>query len=129
MAKITRTYTDLDANFTVNPLTRDVAVKNDENAIRGALSNLINTNHYDRPFQPDLGCELRSLLFENLDPLTLILAQKVITNAIIKYEPRVVVTNVQVSSQQDNELDISIEYVIKNTQKPAIFTTTFSRVR
>ena len=129
MALNTRTFIDLDANFTVNPMTRDVAVKTDENAIRGALANLINTNHYERPFQPDLGCELRSLLFENLDPLTLILAQKVITNAVIKYEPRVTVTNVQVSSQTDNELDISIAYVIKNTQKPAIFTTTFSRVR
>jgi hypothetical protein len=129
MANVSRTYTDLDAAFSLNPITRDVAVKTDEAAIRGALRNLINTKHYERPFQPDLGCQLVNLLFENMDPLTLILAERIISDTITKYEPRISVTNVQVSSLDANDLYISIEYLIKNTQKPSIFTTTFSRVR
>jgi phage baseplate assembly protein W len=129
MAKTSRTFVDLDAAFTLNPISRDVAVKTDDAAIRGALRNLINTKHYERPFQPDLGCQLVNLLFENMDPLTLILAERVIGESITKYEPRISLTNVSVSSQEDNSVFISIEYLIKNTQQPAIFTTTFSRVR
>ena len=129
MAKISRTFVDLDAAFTLNPISRDVAVKTDDAAIRSALRNLINTKHYERPFQPDLGCQLVNLLFENMDPLTLILAERVIGETITKYEPRISLTNVSVSSQEDNNVFISIEYLIKNTQQPAIFTTTFSRVR
>jgi hypothetical protein len=129
MAKTSRTFVDLDAAFTLNPISRDVAVKTDDAAIRGALRNLINTKHYERPFQPDLGCQLVNLLFENMDPLTLILAERVIGESISKYEPRISLTNVSISSQEDNSVFISIEYLIKNTQQPAIFTTTFSRVR
>jgi len=129
MAKTSRTFVDLDAAFTLNPISRDVAVKTDDAAIRGALRNLINTKHYERPFQPDLGCQLVNLLFENMDPLTLILAERVIGESITKYEPRISLTNVSVSSQEDNNVFISIEYLIKNTQQPAIFTTTFTRVR
>ena len=129
MAKTSRTFVDLDAAFTLNPISRDVAVKTDDAAIRSALRNLINTKHYERPFQPDLGCQLVNLLFENMDPLTLILAERVIGETITKYEPRISLTNVSVSSQEDNNVFISIEYLIKNTQQPAIFTTTFSRVR
>jgi uncharacterized protein len=129
MAKTSRSFIDLDAAFTLNPISRDVAVKTDEAAIRGALRNLIFTRHYERPFQPDLGCQLSNLLFENMDPLTLILAEKIIGDTITKYEPRVSVTQVQVSNQEDNNMFISVEYIIKNTQQPAIFTTTFSRVR
>jgi phage baseplate assembly protein W len=129
MAKTSRTFVDLDAAFTLNPISRDVAVKTDDAAIRGALRNLINTKHYERPFQPDLGCQLVNLLFENMDPLTLILAERVIGESITKYEPRISLTNVSVSSQEDNSVFISIEYLIKNTQQPAIFTTTFTRVR
>jgi phage baseplate assembly protein W len=129
MARSTRSYSDLDAAFGYNPRTRDVATKTDENAIRGALRNLIFTKNYERPFQPDLGCQLQNLLFENMDPLTLIVAQRVIEDAIVKYEPRVQLVSVQITPSESNDMYISVEFIIKNTQTPAIFTTKFTRVR
>lgn len=129
MTRATRQFIDLDAAFSFNPRTRDVAVKVDDNAIRGALRNLINTRHYERPFAPDLGCQIHNLLFENGDPFTLILAERTIRNAIVKYEPRVEVLNVGVDFKDDNDLYITIEYKIRNTEQVAIFTTTFTRVR
>ena len=129
MARNTRTFSDLDAAFSLNPRTRDVAAKYDDNAIRGALRNLIHTKHYDRPFQPQIGCQLHNMLFENMDVLTLALAERTIRDAIVKFEPRVDLLNVTVTAKDSNDLYIEVIYKIKNTTIPNVFTTTFTRVR
>ena len=129
MTRATRTFTDLDAAFTLNPRTRDVAAKYDDNAIRGALRNLIHTRHYERPFAPDLGCQIHNLLFENSDPFTLIVAERTIRDTIGKYERRVEVLEVSVTAGEGNDLYISIVYKIRNTDVITVFNTTFTRVR
>jgi phage baseplate assembly protein W len=129
MARSTRQFSDLDAAFTLNPRTRDVAARYDDNAIRGALRNLIHTKHYDRPFQPNLGCQLTTLLFENMDEFTLALAERTIRDSINKFEPRVELLNVQVTGLESNDLFIEVVYRIRNTTTPSLFTTTFTRVR
>jgi phage baseplate assembly protein W len=129
MTRNTRSFSDLDAAFTLNPRTRDVATKTDDNAVRNALRNLIHTRHYERPFRPELGCQIHSLMFELNDPLSLIVAQKTIKDAINKFEPRVTLLNVTAKAQDNNELQIEIVYKLRNTETPAIFTTTLTRVR
>lgn len=129
MARSTRQFIDLDAAFSYNPRTRDVATKTDDNAVRGALRNLIHTKNYERPFQPDLGSQLHSLLFDNLDDFSITVAERVLADSIRKYEPRIDVYRVQVVPNDANEMYIQVEYKIKNTQTPAVFTTSFTRVR
>lgn len=129
MARSTRQFIDLDAAFSYNPRTRDVATKTDDNAVRGALRNLIHTRNYERPFQPDLGSQLHSLLFDNLDDFSVTVAERVLADSIRKYEPRIEVYRVQVVPNDANEMYIQVEYKIKNTQTPAVFTTSFTRVR
>ena len=129
MTRATRQFSDLDAEFTLNPRTRDVAAKYDDNAIRGALRNLIHTRRYDRPFQPNLGCQIHDLLFENMDVFTLALAERTIRDAINKFEPRVDLLNVSVTALESNDVFIEVIYKLKNSAIPAVFTTTFTRVR
>jgi hypothetical protein len=129
MARSTRQFIDLDAAFSYNPRTRDVATKTDDNAVRGALRNLIHTKNYERPFQPDLGSQLHNLLFDNLDDFSITVAERVLADSIRKYEPRIDVYRVQVVPNDANEMYIQVEYKIKNTQTPAVFTTSFTRVR
>jgi phage baseplate assembly protein W len=130
MTRNTRTFTDLDAAFTRNPRTRDVASKSDEAAIRNSLRNLIHTRNYERPFQPDLGCQLHSLMFESLTPVVTTIAERTIITVINKYEPRVELLEVQVSPNQDeNALEIEILFKLRNTEEPLRFNTTFTRVR
>jgi phage baseplate assembly protein W len=129
MARATRSFIDLDAAFGYNPRTRDVATKTDDNAVRNALRNLIYTKHYERPFQPDLGCQIANLLFENMDPMTLMIAERVISDAITKFEPRVQLIQVTLTSAEDNDVYINIEYRLKNSKEPQLFTTKFTRVR
>jgi len=129
MARKSRSYTDLDAAFSLTPRTRDVATKSDDNAIRGALRNLIHTRHYERPFAPELGCQIHNLLFEPNDALSLTIAERAIRDAITKFEPRVELTFVQVTATDANEMFVQIEYRIRNTNEPGVFTTSFTRVR
>lgn len=129
MARATVTYKDLDAAFTLNPRTRDVATKTDDNAIRGALRNLIHTRHYERPFQPEVGCQIHNLLFDNLDPLTLLVAERAIRDSITKHEPRVELLDVSLNTTDANDLNITMVYKIRNTDQVSTFTTQFTRIR
>ena len=129
MARGSRNFSDLDAAFTLTPRTRDVASKTDDNAIRGALRNLIHTRHYERPFAPELGCQIHNLLFEPNDLLSRTVAERAIRDAITKFEPRIELIEVSVYSTDANEMYIQVEYKIRNTNQPGIFTTTFTRVR
>ena len=62
-------YKDLDLNFTRNPVTNDVTRIEDIDAVKRSVKNLVQTNFYERPFHPELGCGIRELLFENYTPI------------------------------------------------------------
>jgi len=68
-------------------------------------------------------------LFEPNDFFTRNIAERIIRDAITKFEPRVELIEVSVYSTDANELFIQIEYKIRNTNQPGVFTTTFTRVR
>ena len=59
----TRTFTDLDLNFTAHPVNKDVATKYDEQAIKQSVRNLILTKNFERPFHSEIGCQVRGMLF------------------------------------------------------------------
>ena len=96
-----RSFRDLDLDFTRNAVTNDVNVVEDVVAVKRALRNLIQTNFYERPFQPELGCGIRELLFENFTPMTKVFLETKIEEVIINYEPRVQLQNVAVDEDQD----------------------------
>jgi hypothetical protein len=66
----TRIYKDLDLNFTRNPVTNDILRIEDVDAVKRSVRNLVQTNFYERPFHPELGCGIRGLLFENYTPIS-----------------------------------------------------------
>jgi hypothetical protein len=57
--------TDLSSDFSVHPLTGDVAVKKNADAIKQSLKNLLFMNKFDKPFDPSLDSGLQEVLFEN----------------------------------------------------------------
>jgi len=64
---IAREYSDLDLNFTIHPVKKDINRHVGDMAVINSIKNLVLTNHYERPFQPDIGSNIRRLLFENMD--------------------------------------------------------------
>jgi phage baseplate assembly protein W len=126
----TRTFSDLNLLFTVNPATRDITKRLDEEAIKASVRNLIQTKNFERPFHPEIGCQVNNLLFENISPIIYQLMKKTIFDVLEKFEPRIVVLDVLAQERPDsNELEVTIIFKIINTERPITLKTTIQRVR
>ena len=123
-------YSDLDLDFIAHPTTKDVVRKTGEDAIKRSVRNLILTNHYERPFRSYLGSNVRKVLFDNINPMTATTLINFIKEVIINYEPRVSLTNVDVSVSTDNDgFDVIISYVILNRSQPVTIKLFLERIR
>jgi phage baseplate assembly protein W len=130
MARNTRTFSDLDLNFTKHPVTKDVVRKFDEEAIKAAIKNLVLTQNYERPFHSEIGSQIRGLLFEPATPMLNAMLKRAITNTIINFEPRVRLNDVVVTILPDNnEVYVSINFTIINTTRPVIVDLILTRTR
>lgn len=130
MARNTRTFSDLDFNFVLNPRTSDVSTRYDDEAIKQSIKNLIMTRNFERPFRSNIGCQVKSLLFEPMSPLLSVMIEKTIADCINNYEPRVNLQSVQVSfSPENNDCYITIVFKIKNTQTPLSINLILERTR
>jgi phage baseplate assembly protein W len=128
--KSTRTYVDLDLDFTRHPVTNDVVKITDVEAVKRSVKNLINTQFYERPFHPELGCGVRDMLFENYTPMTGIFMRRKIEEVLRNYEPRASLTSIQVNEQMDrNAIDVVVNFYVLNLPNPVSVTTTLQRIR
>ena len=111
--KKSRSFTDLSILMSKNSFTDDASVVKNDNAIKQAIKNLVLTQPGEKPFQPLIGSKVSGLLFEPLDAFTADAIRDEIINTINQYEPRVQLTNVDVTPiYEGNKLNISIEYKI-----------------
>ena len=111
--KRSRSFKDFSVNFDKNPFTDDLSVVNNDNSIKQAIKNLILTAPGEKPFQPLVGSSVSQLLFEPLDAFTADTIMEEITLTINQYEPRVKLTNVDVTPIfEGNKLNVTIEYQI-----------------
>ena len=111
--RISQSFKDISSSFKVNPLNEDlIAVKN-ETAIARSVRNLIMTQPGERFFNPLLGSEVMGLLFENVDELTASEISDQIKLTIENFEPRVILTDVEVTPDHDTgEFNVEINYDI-----------------
>jgi len=123
-------YKDLDLDFTRNVVTNDVVKIEDVNAVKRSVRNLIQTNHYERPFHPELGCGIRELLFENFTPLTGIFIRRKVEEVITNYEPRARLSQVTVNEQPDrNGIEVTVYFYVMNIPEPVSVSTLLQRIR
>ena len=122
-----RWWTDIDINMKNHPETKDVALKYDINAIKRSVRNLIMTNHYERPFKPGLGLNLRGKLFE-LDMAHTKVLENDIIEMISLYESRASVKTVFINSR-GNHLNVSVHLLIGNDPQPHELDLILERVR
>jgi len=113
--KSTRVYKDLNLNFDVNPITSDVTTVTDVNAVKRSVRNLLLTNHYDRPFHPEIGSNVQYLLFENFGPITGNQLSRQIEELLANFEPRARVETVECFPVPDtNTYDVRIYFYVEN---------------
>ena len=129
-SRATRIYKDLDLDFGRNIVTNDVNKLTDVEAVKRSVRNLINTNHYERPFHPEIGSNLRAMLFENITPQMTHALSKQIDILIENFEPRarLVQINVQPFIER-NGYRASISFFVVNTPERVEIETFLERLR
>jgi|TARA_B000000609_G_scaffold158034_1_gene154211 hypothetical protein len=125
-----RKFSDIDIDFTRNVVTSDVLRVEDVVAVKRSVKNLVQTGYYERPFQPELGCGIRELLFENFTPMTKVFLQNKIVEVLENYEPRIDLQSVKVDDDQDgNRLVVDIYFYVVGVPEPQTVQTFLQRLR
>jgi phage baseplate assembly protein W len=130
MAITNHIYSDIDLTFLPNPVTGDVAMKYDQQSVIASVRNLLNTNPYDRLFQPDVGSGLRGLLFEPCTPITATLIENEIIRTLTNYEPRIRLNTLAVTASPDqNQFNVSLSFFVGNQTQPTAINLILQRTR
>ena len=123
-------YSDLNLNFNKNPATKDIAKLKDVEAVKRSVRNLILTNRFERPFHPEIGSDIRALLFENMTPTIQTLLTDRIKDVLDTYEPRAVLNDVIVSGDMDlNQYGVTIKFYVRDVPGIQIVTEFLQRLR
>lgn len=123
-------FRDIDLDFTPLPLSGDIPVKVDNEAIKQSLRNLVQMNRGDKPYHPEISCNVRNLLFEPGNDITALRLQQEIERVVNEYEPRVQLSQVTVFLDgSGNGYNIAIRFNIRNQAEPINLTFALERVR
>jgi phage baseplate assembly protein W len=130
MATLQKLYSDIDFTFTKKPVTGDVALSYDTQAVIRSVRNLLSTRYYERPFNPNIGSNVDALLFEMVSPLTAATLETEITNTIENYEPRAKISSVVVDGNPDgNSYNVTLTFYTENATQPTTVTLLLERNR
>lgn len=125
----TKVYKDIDLTFAKKP-SGEVYKKTDAAAVKQAVKNLLLTNKFEKPFQPEFGGDLNNLLFELVDNDTVYEIDGAIREAVRRYEPRAQVRQVATNLQPDaNSISVTVTFQVVNTEEVVTLDTTITRLR
>jgi len=125
-----RIYKDLNLDFQQNTATKDIQKMLDVESVKRSVRNLINLNHYEKPFHPEVGSNLRALLFENITPQISHFIGKQIELLIRNYEPRCRLVQVANMPNLDrNGYSVSVSFYVVNSPKPVLVESFLERIR
>lgn len=111
--KISRIFKDISLSFDMHPITKDILVLTNEDAIKKSIRNIIRTIPSERFFNPKFGSDIKTSLFEFIDFGTASLLQTQIEIALDNYEPRINNVKIEVlPSPEENNFEITVVFDI-----------------
>jgi phage baseplate assembly protein W len=123
-------YKDLDLDFGRNVVTNDVNKLTNIEAVKRSVRNLINTSHFERLFHPEIGSDVRALLFENMTPLTALNLQRKVQEVLINFEPRIRLVQIYATPDYDgNSYQLSVYFYVIGTTELVTVQTFLERLR
>jgi len=128
--KQVKRFKDLNLSFTKHPITDDVTVKSDEEAVKFAIKNLLLTRNFEVPFHPEIGSSLSSQLFENYNNAMKNIVAQEVSNVILNYEPRAEIRDVLFeASPSRNQITIAVVFKMVNVSEPITLSFLLERTR
>ena len=123
-------YSDLYTDFDKHPINNTLLRKTNVDAVKQSIRNLLLTDKGERPFQPNLGGNIRAMLFENITAQTFITMAEHIKDVLVAHEPRADVLDVVVSdTYNEHEVQVQIVFMIVNIQEPVVVEIILDRIR
>ena len=121
-----RQWTDLDLFFAKKATSKDISKVTDIQAVKRSVRNLVLTNHYEKPFHPEIGSGVRDMLFELMTPLTAHILTRKIEDVIENFEPRARLIGVNAIPNLDrNEYECTVEFFVVNAPTELVELTIF----
>ena len=125
-----RIYKDLNLDFQQNTATKDIQKITDVESVKRSVRNLVSLNFYEKPFHPEIGSNIRGLLFENITPQISHYIGKQLELLIRNYEPRCRLVNVENMPDLDkNGYSVSVSFYVVNVSNPVVVETFLERLR
>lgn len=123
-------YQDFWPAFLINNSTNDVSLIKNEEAVKQAIVNLMQTRIGEKPFNLNYGSEINKLLFENFSPQTTAVLIELIKGAIENFEPRAKLIDVVASPrEEDNAYGVTIIFSVINKTEPITLEFLLNRTR
>lgn len=123
-------YSDVADTFAAHPVTGDLQMVTGSSAVVQSIMNLVQTNHYERPFHPEIGGNVTKLLFELADPTTAALLESEIADVISNFEPRAQVVSINVQAQAPlNGFQVTIIFYVVSNPAPIKIQFFLQRLR
>lgn len=125
-----RLFSDLNLGMPIHPNKKDITPYYDLDAIKQSVKNIVLTNKGEKLFKPEVGGNITSYLFENVDVFTAVSIRTDIERALSLHEPRISDITVQVTDNMDkNEYYITIGFKIINNPQPLQVEFELTRLR
>ena len=121
-----RQYKDLDLFFAKKSGSKDIRKVTDIQAVKRSVRNLILTNTFEKPFHPEIGGNVRGLLFENMTPMVSAVISRKIEDSIINHEQRARLVGVKTQPDFDtNGYNVSVYFYVANAPTELVELDTF----
>ena len=126
-----RIYKDLNLNFGIHPVTKQINTLTDAAAVKRSVRNLVQYGFYEKPFHPEIGSGVRDLLFENMTPFIANTLARKIEDTINNFEPRALLAGVEVFPDFDqNAYSVTVEFYLQNAPAELVdLSFTLERLR
>ena len=122
-------YSDIDLLF-AKKISGDIFKKVDASAVKQSVKTIVRTGRLEKPFQPEFGSNLGSMLFELADNGLEDEVEERITESIRVYEPRAREVSTKVIAQPDqNSLSVTVQFKVGSMSEPELINTTIARLR
>ena len=113
--RVVKEYVDLDLFFGKKSSNSDIQDLTNVKSVKRSIRNLILTNHFEKPFHPEIGSGVRDMLFENMTPVTSHILARKIEDVILNFEPRARLVGVRAEPNLDrNTYEVTIEFYVVN---------------
>jgi phage baseplate assembly protein W len=120
----------LGINFGRNPFNSDLNRITEVDSVKRAIKSLVLTNRYERLLDPEIGGNVRALLFEPMSSMTTTVLEDYITDTIKNYEPRAILDKVVATPDYDrNSYEVTIQFRINSVEQPQTLEVALERIR